>query len=109
MAKLFIAEFTHLLESFEVQDARNTFSTLLETASVLDKASDYSLTQSLADSVFSRGGPALKAAFFSALIDALDKDAEDLRTSSLQALLRISPSSLAREQREEALRCTISL
>lgn len=109
MAKLFSAEFTHLLGSFELEDAQGTFSVLLETVSAIDLDTDHSLIESLSDSVFSKGNPSLKAAFTAALLGALEKDAERLRTSSIHALLRVSPSSLAREQREDILNKLLEL
>ncbi|KAJ4290344.1 hypothetical protein N0V90_010560 [Kalmusia sp. IMI 367209] len=103
MVELFCAEYAHLLGSFEQDTAQVMLSGLLETVSAFEEVTRNLLVESLADTVFTKGNSLLKAAFFTALLNGLEQDAEDLRASSVCAFLRVPPSSLSREQREDAL------
>ncbi|KAL1605014.1 hypothetical protein SLS60_004557 [Paraconiothyrium brasiliense] len=101
--ELFCTEYAQLLAAFDVDATQKVLSRLLETISKFDVQLGGPLIETLSASVFKQGNAIVEASFVSVLLNVLDQTDENLHTSSIDALLHISPSSLSREQREAVL------
>ncbi|KAF2438964.1 hypothetical protein P171DRAFT_436338 [Karstenula rhodostoma CBS 690.94] len=101
--ELFCIEYAQLLAPFDADTAQKVLSRFLETVSGLDREMRGPLIETLSVSIFKQGNAIVEASFVAVLLNALGQANENLRTTSMSALLHISPSSLSREQREAAL------
>ncbi|KAJ4355601.1 uncharacterized protein N0V89_003621 [Didymosphaeria variabile] len=101
--ELFCIEYAQLLAAFDANATQKVLSRLLETISEFDVHLGGPLIETLSASIFKQGNAVVEASFVSVLMNVLDQTDENLRTTSMDALLHISPTSLSREQREAVL------
>lgn len=107
MTKVFCAQYSIILDSFDPETAQALLSRLLDTISQCENTIRKDTLEALSDSIFAEGKASVQSSFVSVILNTMKGSHDDFHEITARSLLKLNPLSLSREQRENILDQTL--